>query len=45
MVEAGRVEAGMLEDPHDGVLLVLDRLGWVEAAGVILPNSHLQQAA
>jgi len=33
----------MLEDPDHGVLLVIELLGGVEAAGVPLTNSHLQE--
>jgi hypothetical protein len=44
VVEAGEVEAGMLDELDDGVLLVGHALGRIEAAGVVLAHSHLQQA-
>ncbi len=44
VVEAVEVEAGMLDELDDGVLLVGHALGRIEAAGVVLAHSHLQQA-
>ncbi len=44
VVEAGEVEARMLDELDDGVLLVRHALGRIEAAGIVLAHSHLQQA-
>merc|ERR1719278_818867 len=42
VVQSARVELGVLEDPGDGVLLVVDLLGGVEATGVPLANTNFQ---
>ena len=45
VAESAGGELRMLQDPDDGVLLVVELLGAVEAAGVPLSHSGLQQAA
>ena len=40
----GVAHVWVLEDPDHGVLLVIELLGGVEAAGVPLTHSHLQKA-
>ena len=42
VVQPAGVELGVLQDPRDGVLLVVDLLGGVEATGVPLTNSDFQ---
>ena len=43
--ESAGGELRVLQDPDDGVLLVVELLGVVEPAGVPLSHSGLQQAA
>merc|ERR1719412_2356266 len=43
VVQPGEAHLGVLEDPGDGVLLVSLGLGSIEACGVPLTNSDLQQ--
>merc|ERR1719412_2994880 len=43
VVQPGETHVGVLEDPGDGVLLMSLRLGSIEACGVPLTNSDLQQ--
>ena len=42
VVQPGETHVGVLQDPRDGVLLVVDLLGGVEATGVPLTNSDFQ---
>ena len=42
VVQPAGVEIGVLEDPDDGVLLVVDLLGGVEPTGVPLANTNFQ---
>ena len=44
IAESAWAELRVLEDPDHGVLLVIKLLGSVEAAGVPLTHSHLQEA-
>ena len=44
VTEPGQGHGGVLEDPDHGVLLVTLLLGRIEAAGVPLTHSHLQEA-